>query len=196
MEQYYTAILKDSNGKFYAYLPEALKLIEHSWFFNGSMNAICKKLLNNPHNVAWVGDYANSQYSNEFVDYEQKTSGVRIKPNNKINFMNHLLINHTKEEFIDLTEYYNNAIRHYAKQDRNEDWVIHPLSLLTAMGNGLGGGDYYGSKAINQHIVGTWAGDLIEVKCYDKDYKWNTISKEYQYKNYTNLNMLVFDVGY
>ena len=39
-----------------------------------------------------------------------------------------------------------------------DGWMIHPLSLLTASGNGRGGGDYRGH---NKHLVGLWAGDVI-----------------------------------
>ena len=33
-------------------------------------------------------------------------------------------------------------------------WQIHPLPLLTAEGNGRGGGDYHGT---NMEMVGAWA---------------------------------------
>ena len=36
-------------------------------------------------------------------------------------------------------------------------WVYSPISLLTAIGNGRGGGDYYG----NNRMVGEWAGDKV-----------------------------------
>ena len=38
---------------------------------------------------------------------------------------------------------------------------FHPLSLLTAEGNGSGGGDYYGP---NIDMVGTWARDIISME--------------------------------
>jgi hypothetical protein len=38
--------------------------------------------------------------------------------------------------------------------------ILHPLSLLTAEGNGAGGGDYRGS---NEIIVGSWARDVISI---------------------------------
>ena len=37
---------------------------------------------------------------------------------------------------------------------------VHPLPLLTAEGNGQGGGDYYG---LSMNLVGTWARDNITV---------------------------------
>jgi hypothetical protein len=38
---------------------------------------------------------------------------------------------------------------------------IHPLSLLTAEGNGRGGGDYRGA---HEDLVGSWARDVISVE--------------------------------
>ena len=38
---------------------------------------------------------------------------------------------------------------------------LHPLSLLTAEGNGRGGGDYNGP---NMDMVGTWARDVISME--------------------------------
>ena len=41
------------------------------------------------------------------------------------------------------------------------DFHIHPLPLLTAVGNGRGGGDYRGYE--NKSMVGYYAGDVIEI---------------------------------
>lgn len=56
--------------------------------------------------------------------------------------------------------------------DRKEYAVIgeggySPLVLLTAVGNGMGGGDYRGKE--NRHLVGSWAFDRIGVKSYDQN---------------------------
>ena len=37
---------------------------------------------------------------------------------------------------------------------------LNPIPLLTAIGNGKGGGDYEGT---NMELIGTWAGDMFEV---------------------------------
>ena len=47
-----------------------------------------------------------------------------------------------------------------AKSLNKSGWAMHPLPLLTAIGNGLGGGDYRG---VNEEHIGMWAGDLIGV---------------------------------
>jgi len=56
------------------------------------------------------------------------------------------LVNHTIGAYLDCDK--------YKARCNNNDWILHPLPLLTAVGNGLGGGDYYG---INKDQVGAWA---------------------------------------
>ena len=193
MGQYYTAVLKNKNGELKGYYDFGLKLMEHSYFFNNYVNTICNKIFNNPHNVAWVGDYAEEE--NEFTEYEKTHKGNHQKKHTKKNFMQCLLINHTKKQFLDLTEYYDNNVINFAENGRPNSWVIHPLPLLTAFGNGLGGGDYRGKNALNIDDVGLWAGDLLEIKPYNEEYAWNSEIKDYQYKDYTKV-MFIFDEGY
>jgi hypothetical protein len=54
------------------------------------------------------------------------------------------LVNHTKKQYVD---------------KRKEE--IHPLPLLTAEGNGAGGGDYRGD---NEILCGDWARDVISIE--------------------------------
>ncbi|MBR5950700.1 MAG: hypothetical protein IKZ87_04625 [Actinomycetaceae bacterium] len=49
--------------------------------------------------------------------------------------------------YVDLAHCPADDIIYYAEEDRADDWRVHPLSLLLAMGNGRGGGDFYGSFA-------------------------------------------------
>ena len=68
-----------------------------------------------------------------------------------------VLCNHTRRIFMDCDKY------HEALKGKDEDgWVVHPLPLLTAVGNGQGGGDYFADS--DRDCVGTWAGDLISVE--------------------------------
>lgn len=68
---------------------------------------------------------------------------------------------------VDLVEILHIDIQAYLDCDKykarcnNNDWILHPLPLLTAVGNGLGGGDYYG---INKDQVGGWAWCTISVE--------------------------------
>ena len=63
-------------------------------------------------------------------------------------FDGYYLINHTQETYIDLGEYEkaNGWTEEWTDRDgkRHSWWsVVHPLPLLTACGNGRGGGDYH-----------------------------------------------------
>jgi hypothetical protein len=206
MGQYYNSVLKDEIGTIANYYNFGLKLMEHSYFFNKYVNSVCKKLVNSPHYVAWVGDYAeeedyqdreNADTLREMVNYRQNYEGTKLLSQSAPwNYMGHLLVNHSKKQFIDLDDYYRNSVLHYGKE-RKEEYVIHPLPLLTAVGNGKGGGDYYGDKAINKEDVGLWAGDLIEIVKYNEEYKWNYETKQYEYKGYKNItDDVLFDEGY
>ena len=62
------------------------------------------------------------------------------------------IVNHTKKEYVDKKE---------CPKDK-DGWIIHPLPLLTAQGNGQGGGDYY-TEDDSELFIGTWAGDSLEV---------------------------------
>ena len=44
----------------------------------------------------------------------------------------------------------------------DKDWVQHPLSLLTAISNGKGGGDY-DVEGLNADSIGVWKGCLLEI---------------------------------
>lgn len=207
MGQYYNSVLMNEKGEIKAYYNFGLKLMEHSYFFNNYVNSVCKKLVNKPHYVAWVGDYAeeeedyiekeNADILKEMVNHRQKGSGIQLESKSApYGYIGYLLVNHSKKQFIDMTDYYRSSVLNYG-EDRKDAWVIHPLPLLTAVGNGKGGGDYRSSKALNQEDVGIWAGDLIEFKKYDEDYKWNYETRQYEYKGYKNItDDVLFDEGY
>lgn len=64
------------------------------------------------------------------------------------------LCNHDKKLYINIDEYIK-------KSTDKDNWCLHPLSLITAIGNGRGGGDYRG---INQDYIGFWFWDLISLE--------------------------------
>lgn len=76
-----------------------------------------------------------------------------------------LLVNHTKKEFINLHKYFYNNKKYY----NYEGPYFNPLPILTAVGNGFGGGDYHYSNSVNKEMVGYWFYDVISVE--DKNYK-------------------------
>ena len=70
------------------------------------------------------------------------------------------LVNHTKQIYLDCDAYYERCkVKQYG-----DYWCIHPLSLLTCIGNGMGGGDYRSpSDDSTYDEVGTWAWDEISI---------------------------------
>lgn len=143
----------------YAALSSGLKLTEHSWMGNRFVNGVIEEIQGNPSNVAWVGDYADEEedfnrlYTRQ--DYEKVWGEDSIKESRfkKMPDVHEegYLLNHTKGHYLDLSE-------HMRLNEKN-GWCIHPLPLLTAIGNGRGGGDYRG---YNMDMLGAWAMDVIE----------------------------------
>lgn len=178
MGQYYTpVIMKDDKiSTFLCYdYGNGAKLMEHSYIGNSFTETVLKQLLNKPARLAWVGDYAEpedveNELAEKFIKIENNDEPYRKKPK-KVGAMENsamlVFINHSKKEYIDITYYIlkNGADRYGC--------IIHPIPLLTAIGNGKGGGDYRGK---NEDIVGRWACDVIEARTWIdttkyKDYK-------------------------
>lgn len=136
-----------------------LKLTEHSWIGNNFMNGVMEEIENNPSQIAWIGDYADddedfkgkykkSIYNKVWNDKIKEMPFSKVPEQHKDGF----IVNHSKKEYINLEKYIEKNIV--------EDWgALHPLSLMTAIGNGRGGGDYWG---YNNNLIGTWALDMIE----------------------------------
>lgn len=186
MGQYYIPILKIGKGKIKVYSNamneltlvgngksqtyggfQGSKLMEHSWWDNDLLNAIGSKIYKKKSQLIWLGDYAEDEDFENFervdnINLTKLETMVNIKKTSKLNpvptftFNNKYLVNHTKKIYIELNKYYNNACT-------KDGWCANPLSLLTAIGNGKGGGDYY-SEAINADVVGSWAWDIISIE--------------------------------
>jgi hypothetical protein len=75
------------------------------------------------------------------------------------------IINHTKKEFVDLTHL---APTKFTSGGKETIWYMHPMSLLTAEGNGQGGGDYWGE---HETKVGIWARDVISTDTTIQNFK-------------------------
>ena len=52
----------------------------------------------------------------------------------------------------------------YAENSKGTWGILHPLTLLTAVGNGMGGGDFNGKTREMEDNVGIWAWNLLEIK--------------------------------
>ncbi|PJI06559.1 MULTISPECIES: hypothetical protein [Clostridium] len=139
------------------------KLMEHSYRPNDFMCAVEGLLQPNgtwyKDKVVWAGDYSeNGLYTPEGYKgnlYDCASDGMfkKIKPKSAAHLSEYLL-NHNKKQFINME-----TLPSY-----DDGWIIHPLSLLTATGNGQGGGDFYTSDKKMLSYVGTWAGNSISAE--------------------------------
>lgn len=168
MGQYYRVYVKTKEKEIVespTSYDSGLKLMEHSWVGNFFVNSIFEFIKDNPSNIAWVGDYASDlredEYVNKDLSFEKQTEIIGKTYPEKFEYKRNIekvkkiikdgyLINHTKKVFLDLEK--------YIKENDDKGWCINPLPLLTAIGNGMGGGDYRG---INFTTVGIWAGDEL-----------------------------------
>ncbi len=164
MGQYYNIIFLSDTDRIRAWTyPRAygygVKLMEHAYLNSKVLNAIewliSPEGLIGPSRIVWAGDYADPE-PNGVTLYKQtdtlEENYIRPEPKNYASANYRFIVNHTKRLYVDKT--------HLTKDG---ELTIHPLALLTAEGNGRGGGDYRGS---NEHLVGTWARDLISLESY------------------------------
>ena len=167
MGQYYKAYVKRGNENPIVLSPwdynNGAKLMEHSWLGNDFVNAVYILIDKEPARVGWIGDYSDDVgcdeeiyktcWSDDAINAFVTVSCNFFVENEKI-VGKGFLINHSKKEFIDLKNYAIAAI-----DDRK--MIANPLPLLTAIGNGQGGGDYHKTN-INYELVGHWFMDEIE----------------------------------
>lgn len=186
MGQYYRILTQDKNGKFKVYDRSVnkkymfAKLTEHSWIGNSFMDSFCTTIINKPQRIAWIGDYAEeldnipNEIDKDYLKTLYEMTWKKLHSNTvnraKIDYRKYYLVNHSKNDCIDLNTYIKENTDEYG-------WCIHPLSLLTALGNGLGGGDYHGT---NQDIIGSWCWDNISLE--EKEAFDNTSFVKVMYK--------------
>lgn len=138
-----------------------MKLMEHSYYNNNLLKAVQNLLSPNGHfymsRIIWAGDYADGEKDTGQNLYHmadsQESAYFPPVDNTKCSY----LVNHTKKEYVDMM-----------KLNYDKDYIIHPLPLLVAEGNGCGGGDYSGH---NEEMCGRWARDIISFE--------KTLPKEY-----------------
>lgn len=160
MGQYFICVFLAEDGKFIrAFVSphnynSGAKLTEHSYNGNPFMDAV--EFMLSPQGmfyksrVVWAGDYADEESSGDNMYTMANQAEDKMVFTNK-NTRCKFIVNHTKKLFI------------------NKDTLgdIHPLAVLTAEGNGRGGGDYHGS---DEDVCGTWARDVISVESSDNGY--------------------------
>lgn len=166
---------KDRTGNKYCI---GTKLTEHSYIGNPFADDVSRLIYKNPCKVAWVGDYAcgdtteaerfsKKGLSAELVDKtfkedfdEEKFAAVH---GDLFDWKGTFIVNHSTHEYIDMDKY----VSQFMDIDGNSDCLIlspmSPLSLLTAAGNGLGGGDYYNKFPCHSE-VGKWCNDTLSIQ--------------------------------
>jgi len=182
MGQYYRAVI-ETNGKvkgFSTYVDGEYmlaKLMEHSYWANPYVLAIASKFWRTKGRLAWVGDYADEDDFNWNPIFENAWNKEDNSWNKKDLVYNGFrlegkyFINHSKKKFIDLDRYY--------KMLADTEQYFNPVSLLTAVGNGKGGGDFRGGT--NEDLIGSWAWDVIEITDQDiYDYSYNADKREWE----------------
>ncbi|MCM1323193.1 MAG: hypothetical protein NC218_03320 [Acetobacter sp.] len=211
MGQYYNIATSDTrNGKIICHSVQVknndytgIKLLEHSYYNNYTMNAVCAFLFKNPQYIAWVGDYSNDDtrapealrkrlHKACWCEGAEEESWDKVESNKEWKF----LVNHTKCTYIDLN-------KHFEMSHEDDTWssgdyiCIHPLSLLVAIGNGMGGGDYH-EEYVNYHYTGSWAWDKISIEAEAPEHFSETIcpftetrddSKKAELNNLTHTNL-------
>ncbi len=113
--------------------------------------------------IVWAGDYAAPEEGSEDNLYsmsdEERTEGEQLSfkiqspkaltlaQSSKYKFV----VNHTTKQYVDKS-----------KSPEKDGYQIHPLSLLTAEGNGGGGGDFRGRDP--KGLIGSWARNIISME--------------------------------
>lgn len=138
---------------------QGAKLMEHSYCGHGIMNVI-ESLISPTGNfykcrIVWAGDYADTEDGDENLYGLAKNSGNSFRYTVTNPQYYRYIVNHTKKMYVD-KEHCTDE-----EEEREQDYKIHPLPLLTCEGNGRGSSDYRGN---NRHLCGIWARDTISME--------------------------------
>lgn len=165
-----------------------LKLMEHSWVGNEFVNAVYSRIHKQRAIIAWIGDYSDDSKKDyetgdepftrtiphkDFIRYyklamsEKKIHLIHASEFSKADLnifkqktKSMYLVNHTEKRYLDLTKYIKRCRYKNNPKDKYY-WCINPLPLLTACGNGRGGGDYREGHP-GYKDVGVWAFHTLE----------------------------------
>lgn len=136
------------------------KLMEHSYLNNTFVDAVAHEMYKNPMYLAWIGDYAEydevltaTNGTLSMADVWDEESHHIFPAKDSFVYKTKWLCNHTTKEYVMF-----DVVQALSVQ---KNWVIAPFPLLTAIGNGRGGGDYHGTYMDD---VGTWAWHLISIE--------------------------------
>jgi hypothetical protein len=186
MGQYYRPTVIAPDNRILVLDPHAFgsgaKLTEHSWVGNDFVSAVCSLIYRSPKQVAWIGDYAYQDYAecdeaytkamppDRFQEYYDAAWGEapeglppKLFSKRDLEILSQdtkgmYLVNHDKRVCLDMAAYIRDNT---VKGGTWDGWCMNPLPLLTACGNGRGGGDY-GEDYPGYENVGAWAFDRLE----------------------------------
>lgn len=183
MGQYYKTIIKpEHEDKPVAVQSFGYKLMEHNYFDNRHTDMVTQLLHNRRCQVAEMGDYADDYLLNP----ECQTETFRQKSNERkldlvvlyhnYRFDDSICVNEDNESddykpqwdynklwFVNHDKKVGIHLGKSMERNKNKDgWILYTPNLLCAVGNGLGGGDYY-DELPNFEDVGAWAGDIVEI---------------------------------
>jgi hypothetical protein len=156
MGQYYSPVSMERKEHVYSHdFGNGLKLMEHSYIGNNFVAVVENLIAKGGHwygdRIVWAGDYADPENENgpnlhEICSENKIPVGMVSDVHDK---KNQYLVNMDTNEFVDMKKVPVSDV--YGDQE----YVIHPLPLLTCEGNGRGGGDFRGSDP--QNLIGKWA---------------------------------------
>jgi hypothetical protein len=158
MGQYYHPVILDAEGKVLVWMDaysydNGQKLMEHSFLGNTFVSTFEYGLspdgMYNKSPVVWAGDYAKEEPGKDKNLHHMCNEYNLIRPAEKNTTCYRFIVNHSKQLYVDKW-----------KVPNVHNVFLHPLSLLTAEGNGLSGGDYHGPSK----LVGSWARDILSVE--------------------------------
>lgn len=174
MGQYYMPVIKrgDRLRRVYSHdFDNGLKLTEHSYVGNNFVNVVANELVDNPAQLYWCGDYAEiGDFSSELMFNRIYGYAWNRTKNSRTTVEN------PNEEFDWSKDWYyiNETKKEYTLMPKSGCWVFTPISLLTAIGNGRGGGDYRRDNS----MVGYWAGDTVYLSKTKPNEKYSDITED------------------
>ena len=172
MGQYYMPVIKRGNKLRRVYSHDfhnGLKLTEHSYVDNNFVKVVANEIVDNPAQLYWLGDYTEeSDFSSASMFKRIYSYAWRRSKNDRTT------VEDPNEEF-DWTKdwyYINETKKQYILMPKPGDWVFTPVSLLTAIGNGRGGGDYHKPN----EMIGYWAGNKVYLSLEKPSDKYSDIT--------------------
>lgn len=179
MGQYYMPVIKRGNKlrRVYSHnFGNGLKLMEHSYIDNDFVNVIANEIVDYPAQLYWCGDYAEEK------DFVSPSVGKRIYNYAWNRKGRDTTLEETNQEFDWSKDWYyiNETKKEYIVMPKSNKrcWVLNPVSLLTAIGNGRGGGDYWGDK---QQMIGCWAGNKVYLSETKPENKYTDMTEAYDF---------------